>query len=595
MASLKHPLSGFCFRYFHWMSGFILRLLNLVGGYAKLEATLEAADIKIYSAAYVSILGFLALLSPLTLLLLLLLGHLLFLPWLLLPVFSPFLVVLLGYAVPRIMASNRASNLEMEVPFASAYISVMATGGLSPYASLQRLKACSLLPNISKAAKNIELDVRTRGLDPVAAMEKSAEHLPSSEYREMMLGYASTLRSGGDVVHYLHTRTETMFLNLSVKMKEFAHRAGMFMEVFISVSVLVALSLYAVHMTSMAFERFFQGMFSTSSFLLFAYVLLPVISLTFIYLADASQPRNPINEWLPCKVFLATSPLTILLALTMFLPFVAPAIPTLPFAGPFMSLVTAVCSLLGLEQGHAAAMGLGLTLIIGTLPAAITSYILSRKSKGLEEEMTNFLRDLTEARKTGLSPEKCIENISGRKYGKLTKHLKVVSRQIRWGLPFKVVYETFKRRVKSWLTLINVYLMVDAIDVGGGSPETLETLTHYSEILSSIEKEKKGELRPLMFLPYVGAGILLISVVMFLGFVRSVMMSLGSMAIPFSQFLILLLPPLILHAYITGIVTGKISSGSVSAGIKHAIFLTVTAILVMCLSGYFQIPFSIGG
>jgi len=593
MTSVKPSLSGFCFRYFHWTSGLISRVLNLVGGYANLDAMLEAAGIKIYAAAYVSILGFLALLSPLTLLLLLLLGRLVFLPLLLLPVFTPFLVVLLGYAVPRTMASNRASNLEMEVPFASAYISVMATGGLSPYASLQRLRTCSLLPNISKTAKNIELDVRARGLDPVAAMEKSTEHLPSSEYGEMMLGYASTLKSGGDVVHYLHTRTETMFLNLSVKMKEFAHRAGMLMEVFISVSVLVALSLYAVYMTSMAFERFFQGLFSTSSFLLFAYVMLPVTSLMFIYLADVSQPRNPINEWLPYKVFLATSPLTILLALTMFLPFAVPEIPTLPFAGPFMGLSTAVCSLLGLERGHEAAMGLGLSLVIGTLPAVITSYILSRKTKGLEGETTNFLRDLTEARKTGLSPEKCIENISGRKYGKLTKHLQVVSRQIRWGLPFKVVYETFKRRVKSWLTLINVYLLVDAIDVGGGSPETLETLTHYSEILSSIEMEKKSELRPLLFLPYVGDGILLISVIMFLGFIRSVMGSLGAMAIPFSRFLILLLPPLMLHAYLTGIVTGKISSGSISAGFKHAIFLTVTAIVVMCLSGYFKMPFSL--
>jgi len=46
--------------------------------------------------------------------------------------------------------------MDLEIPFAGTYISVMATGGLSPYASLRRLKECALLPNISKSIKEIE-------------------------------------------------------------------------------------------------------------------------------------------------------------------------------------------------------------------------------------------------------------------------------------------------------------------------------------------------------------------------------------------------------------------------------------------------------
>jgi hypothetical protein len=39
-----------------------------------------------------------------------------------------------------------------------------------------------------------------------------------------------------------------------------------------------------------------------------------------------------------------------------------------------------------------------------------------------------------------------------------------------------------------------------------------------------------------------------------------------------------LLTPLALHCWILGLVTGKITSGRLSAGFKHAIFLTLVSI-----------------
>jgi flagellar protein FlaJ len=62
------------------------------------------------------------------------------------------MVLLIGYALPVVKAQDRASKLDVEAPFVAAYVSVMATGGLSPYASLKRLKSCDLLPNTSKMA-----------------------------------------------------------------------------------------------------------------------------------------------------------------------------------------------------------------------------------------------------------------------------------------------------------------------------------------------------------------------------------------------------------------------------------------------------------
>ena len=61
----------------------------------------------------------------------------------------------------------------------------------------------------------------------------------------------------------------------------------------------------------------------------------------------------------------------------------------------------------------------------------------------MEQGVTNFLRDLTEVRKTGLSPEKCIESLSKRDYGTFSKELRKISSEISWGIPIKKGHDGF--------------------------------------------------------------------------------------------------------------------------------------------------------
>jgi flagellar protein FlaJ len=204
------------------------------------------------------------------------------------------------------------------------------------------------------------------------------------------------------------------------------------------------------------------------------------------------------------------------------------------------------------------------------------------------------MRDLTETRKSGASPERCVENLSGRNYGEFTETLKVAAQQIEWGRSIKVIYDTFKEKITSWLALINIYLLVDAIEVGGGTPETLETLTHFSEELSSLEKEKKESMRPLLIMPYVGAGILIISTLILLGFSQSILTAYAHESIPFSEVVTLVLPPLMVQIFFTGLVTGKLSSGIASSGFKHALILTVIGLILIPVAAYITLPFAGG-
>lgn len=579
-------LVGLAYQGFSWLSSILMKLLYR-GEPSRLKGLLEVAGIKMFPEAYLSIIGFLLSVSTIISVTLTLLTGLF--PVLLVPIS----ILLIGYMIPKIKAKDRAAKLDMEAPFMAAYVSVMATGGLSPFLSLKRLKDCKLLPNTSRTAKQIEVDVHLKGMDPIAAIEKYAEKSQSKEYKEFLLGYVQTLRAGGDVVHYLLTRTEIMFRDLAAKIKIFGERAAMFLESYVALMILGTLGISIVYLTSIAFRGYWQSGFTAEDFLLYSYVIVPVISALFMYLSDLSSFQEPTYETTPYKILMASLPVTAFLAFTMFLPYIVPELEFIPLVSQFKDLLTSLRTFLRLERGLEPALGLGVALITGTLPAAVAhSYYDRSRGKKIINEVTNFIRDVTETRKTGISPESCIVQLSSRPYGVLNKHLKIVARQIKWGQPIRVIYESLRRRIRSWYALMNLYLLVDAIEIGGGSPETLETMAKFGEIQASLEKEKRCAIRPLVVMPYVGATLMIFSTLVTVNFMNSAVMSVARMSIPFAQILTIIVPALVFQSYLMGIVTGKVSSGSISAGFWHAIALTCIAILstvfMHALSGVLQ-------
>jgi len=90
-------------------------------------------------------------------------------------------------------------------------------------------------------------------------------------------------------------------------------------------------------------------------------------------------------------------------------------------------------------------------------------------------------------------------------------------------------------------------------------------------------------------MPYIGAVLLVFSVTLCLNFMNQAVFSIGRQTIPYTQLLSTVLPSIILQSYITGIVTGKVSGGSVSAGFKHAIILTMMTLIIVVVMPYVQV------
>jgi flagellar protein FlaJ len=228
-------------------------------------------------------------------------------------------------------------------------------------------------------------------------------------------------------------------------------------------------------------------------------------------------------------------------------------------------------------------IAIAIALFITAMPAGIVHMRLTKNQGSLELGVTSFLRDLTEVRKTGLSPEKCIESLSRRDYGAFGKELRKISAEISWGIPLKKVFMDFLHRTRSWMVQIVMFLLVETIDVGGGTIAMIESLASFNNLTAEVEKEKKMSVRPYIMMPYLAAVLLVATTTMMLGFTTGFSTTTTGVAATSAAAKglaqTIFLTSVVFNSYLIGIVAGKISEESIAAGFKHAAVLVIIAVV----------------
>ena len=536
------------------------------------KSSLERGRVRIYPETYVSLMLFTAMLTlPVSVLGAVLVLTYRFLPLLILVPVPLFVMV--GFLVaPLSNASDRSSNLEREMPFAAAYISVMASGGIAPYTSFKRLSEVDLMPAMRKEARDIMKDVEVFGVDPLSALERAAKKTPLDTFKDFLGGYASTVIIGGDIGHFLERKAEDIFKTRALRVKAAAERLGMLLETFIIVMVMMSLCFYILF----AVQQIQTGTNTAtgtdpaaySGILMYTFLFTPMLSMLFIYLAHSMQPKTPMVEMRPYKVFGICSLIGIIvfLMLTNFM-----GATQLPL---FSTLQT---------WGVDLPIAISVALFISTAPAAIVHIRLSKTKNSMEQGVTSFLRDLTEVRKTGLSPEKCIESLSKRDYGTFSKELRKISSEISWGIPIKKVMMDFLHRTRSWMVQIVMFLLVETIDVGGGTIAMIESLASFNNLTQDVEKEKKMSVRPYVMMPYLASILLVATTVMMMSFTTGFGATTAGVTQTASQskglMQTIFMTAVIFNSYLIGIVGGKISEESIGAGFKHAAILVLISVI----------------
>ncbi|MEM3980550.1 MAG: ATPase, T2SS/T4P/T4SS family, partial [Ignisphaera sp.] len=126
-------------------------------------------------------------------------------------VIIPIVMLIIRLAYPYTVVALRRIETENELPFFMAYVATMVRGGYGLEKVIERVSQLKIFKAIRREAQRVITRVKMFGDDPITALEKVASDHPSTKFRDIMLGYTTTLRSGGDVLHYLEIRTRELF------------------------------------------------------------------------------------------------------------------------------------------------------------------------------------------------------------------------------------------------------------------------------------------------------------------------------------------------------------------------------------------------
>lgn len=190
------------------------------------------------------------------------------------------------YMYPSFVASRKRFKLESALPYTASYMAVLASAGIPPERLFKALAATDAALAIQEEASEIVRDVELLGKDILTELDEKARRSYSKLFAELLSGFTATARSGGDLRKYLMRQARSLLVRKRAAIRSMIETLSTMAEVY--VAMLVAMPL--VFSILLAILSFVGGASINALFFLnlLTYVVVPVLSVVFLLLLDAT-------------------------------------------------------------------------------------------------------------------------------------------------------------------------------------------------------------------------------------------------------------------------------------------------------------------
>src|SRR2546428_616025 len=203
-------------------------------------------------------------------------------------------VVILGvfYMLPYMKVGSRRNRLDQFLPFTSSYMTVLASAGVTPERILRSTAEKDPKFMLSDEIANVIGRIDLLGYDVINAMNAEVERSPSTNYQDLLRGFAGVIRTGGDMKKFFQGITDHLFQKRALSVQGFLDTLGIIAETY--VLMLIAFPLMLVVMLSiMASIGGNLGGVDVFSFMyLLAFILIPICGVMFLFILDTMQPKG---------------------------------------------------------------------------------------------------------------------------------------------------------------------------------------------------------------------------------------------------------------------------------------------------------------
>ncbi|MBW6451863.1 MAG: type II secretion system F family protein [DPANN group archaeon] len=304
----------------------------------------------------------------------------------------------------------------------------------------------------------------------------------------------------------------------------------------------------------------------------------------------------------------------------------------LKYGSIFLGFVIIFVGATFLMSGASKQVGMVLFMVgalVSIVPSSILSYLHFSKYRNMELEFPRFLRDLGEAKKSGMTFPQAFVSRRDTKYGQLSEEIRKASNQLSWGIPFSKVLTMIVERLKESALLRRTFtIIIEAFNAGGDVSEVLDDLSNDVQTLKEIDAERTSALSQQVIMMYF-ISFLFLGIILMLFNLLIPMLSadgLGSISgaeggalvyCEYAEFLCslcdgfnwegtvaakqasyndrvtarqlcyfksLFFMMALIQAIGSGLISGEMSEGSVKAGVKHCLILGIVTVSIFMIA-----------
>src|SRR3989475_9584103 len=217
-----------------------------------------------------------------------------------------------------------------------------------------------------------------------------------------------------------------------------------------------------------------------------------------------------------------------------------------------------------------------------------------RDIKAIERRLPDFLRDVAEAGRFGMTLAEAIVVSSSGRYGTLTPEIKKMAAQISWGGPATEALRLFSERVKTPMVGRVVAIIVKSSDAGGDVADVLTMVSHDTKENQLTEDERRIAMSTYIAVIYISFMVFLVTIwILDVTFLPKMLEASGALAstggavqsppapdlpgvvnqIPIAVFI-----ATVVHGLRDGVLAGVLDTGKIPNGLRHSFIMLVIAL-----------------
>lgn len=233
-----------------------------------------------------------------------------------------------------------------------------------------------------------------------------------------------------------------------------------------------------------------------------------------------------------------------------------------------------------------------LTVLATTGPIGWYLHRQNQRIDAIEMRLPDFLNDLAESRRAGLTLSVALQVAAKTDYGALRSDVRKMANQVAWGVPFNEALEQFAKRVPTALVRRTTQLVIEASHTGGSIADILKAAARDAYDLKNIESERRVTMTTYLVVLYVVFFVFMVVLAALdTQFIPGVLqaqedvqgtnieggLGTGGGGIDASELRFAYFNAAMVQAIGNGLVSGVLGEGRVTAGFRHVAIMTLVA------------------